>query len=496
MRIKTLDDWTISQIRSGEIIRNYCDVVKELVENSIDAFSKNINIYIYDDEVKISDDGIGMEIEDLSLSIKSHTTSKFKGFDNINSLGFRGEGLYAISTISYINIQSRYKEDLLGNEINNKGEITRNICRNVGTKITVKNLFYNMQLRRVNRNKKKDFYKIISYLENLSIAYGYIFFKIYRNDKYYLSLNDNINIGGFYLEDLNTYNISGENFTMKIYLPKQYKKTKKFFSFFVNNRPVKDFRIYEVLKPHLCNKFSIKNINFLVVLLNISPSNIDVNVSVDKSYVEVLIWEQIISVINEYFIKLPNKSHFKKLKEDSCQMFYISPKVIFNYKNKYAFIYFDNEIYVIDIHAISEKVLFLELKNNKFFKQILIEPVSLYITHSNMIILEEKYEILEKWFSFSFVGNYIRIKEIPSFMNTDNLEYNFFYILNNNDAFDDLLKELACKNAIKSGDVLTEEEIIELFKKVFEDNDYSSCNHGRNTYFILQEKFLNKKFQR
>lgn len=497
MVIKSLDVWTISQIRSGEVIKNYYDVVKELVENSIDASARNINLYILNDEIKISDDGIGMNLEDLLICLNSHATSKFKGLNNIDTLGFRGEGLHAISTVSEITLQSRYEEDVIGHEIDNKGNIKNNITRNVGTEITVKNLFYNIKARRMYINMQKDFIKIINYLENLSIAYDHIAFRIYRNNRHYLLLHHNVRIGGIDKEELKSYHIHDSEFTLKMYIPKYYKKTKKFVSFFVNNRWVKDFGIYEALKKHLFRKFNINNLDFLVVFLNIKTAHIDVNVSANKTYIEVFILDKILEAIDKYFNISPTINNHQ-LKDISYKLSYLPPKVIFNYKNKYVFMDYEEKIHILDIHAISEKVLFLQLKQNEFTKQVLLDNISIYLTESDLLALENKYDLLNKWFSFSIIGNYLMIKEIPNFMNVNDVENNVFYILSvkNMDYFDKILSEIACKNAIKSGDPVTEEEIIRLFQHTLMHEDYQCCNHGRNVSFVIDEKFLNKKFQR
>ena len=182
MKITLLNSWTISKIRAAQVINNYYDIVKELVENSIDGKSTYINIYynIKNNEIRVIDDGIGMEKEDLKLSIESHATSKFSSLDNINYLGFRGEGLHIIRECGNLTISSKTNYEDMGHllEKNNNEFIIKPICKNTGTEVVITHIFENIPGKSKFINKKKDFLNIILFLQKISLAFNHIRFSV------------------------------------------------------------------------------------------------------------------------------------------------------------------------------------------------------------------------------------------------------------------------------------------------------------------------------
>ena len=153
-KILQLSEHVANMIAAGEVVEGPLSVVKELVENSIDAKSSTIKIELVDSgvkEIKIVDDGIGMDKDDATLAFSRHATSKLKTLDdlfNINSLGFRGEALPSIASVSDVRLKTSNGE--VGTEVNISGGKNLKVKRSdlgKGTTITVKNLFYNTPVR-------------------------------------------------------------------------------------------------------------------------------------------------------------------------------------------------------------------------------------------------------------------------------------------------------------------------------------------------------------
>jgi DNA mismatch repair protein MutL len=153
-RIKQMDEILANKIAAGEVVERCASVVKELVENSIDAESKEIKIDLIDagtKQIKVVDDGIGMDKEDAVMAFNRHATSKLKTEEDlfhINTLGFRGEALASIASVSEVNLKTC--QDDVGTEviINGGRLISVNPCESRrGTIITVSNLFYNTPAR-------------------------------------------------------------------------------------------------------------------------------------------------------------------------------------------------------------------------------------------------------------------------------------------------------------------------------------------------------------
>jgi DNA mismatch repair protein MutL len=191
-QIKILDEKLVSKIAAGEVIENPSSVVKELVENSLDANSDEITIRIEGenfDIIEIQDNGNGMNQENLELSLTKHATSKIENENdlfNIISLGFRGEALNSIASVSYMEIVTRQKNEEIGYKLNWDGfsqKITKTGCM-TGTKIIVKNLFYNTPVRRkFLKSQIQEFAKILNLISKLALYNFDKSFKLYKNNK-------------------------------------------------------------------------------------------------------------------------------------------------------------------------------------------------------------------------------------------------------------------------------------------------------------------------
>ena len=300
--IKKLNSNIINNIAAGEIIEGPSSVVKELLENSIDAGSKNIDIYIEESGIKnivVKDDGCGMSKNDLEIAFKRHTTSKIYSKDdlfNIKTLGFRGEALPSIASVSFLSAISKNNTEI--NQIKiigGKKEFIKKGALNKGTLIKVENLFFNLPARKkFLKNKNKEFNKISSIVKSYALCYPDIYFKFSHNGNEIYDLNRNSlkdrigDIFGRKFKDSlisvdyqkDDCNING--FAGNIDLLRK-RKTNQFI--FLNNRLIKDKLIEKaILQPFLS---SIQRNEYPFYVLNIEvPFNyVDVNVHPNKNEV-------------------------------------------------------------------------------------------------------------------------------------------------------------------------------------------------------------------
>ena len=321
-KIVKLDKLTISKIAAGEVIERPASVVKELVENSIDAQSSKITINIQEGgkkTVEVIDDGIGMESTDARLSINRHTTSKINNADDlfsIHSLGFRGEALASIVSVAQVEIITKTEESDLGiHLVIEGGEIVsdKQASAPKGTRISVKNLFFNVPVRRkFLKTTSTEINHITEYVTKLALVDPSISFTLTHNGKDILTApkGDLIaQITAIFGENIaraclpinkkeNDYTVTG--FITK---PEFSRKSKDYLYIFVNGRSVTNkvisdavLRGYGTAVPH--NRYPI-----IFLYFDLPPDEVDVNVHPSKKEIrfsnEAKVYALIESAIRE-----------------------------------------------------------------------------------------------------------------------------------------------------------------------------------------------------
>lgn len=195
MSIKLLPKNLQNQIAAGEVVERPASIIKELVENSIDAGADNIFIEVEEGGIKkirICDNGKGIEEEDNLMIFKRYATSKISNIDDLFSLtsfGFRGEALASISSVSDLIIKTKTEKDIVGREINCKGEV-KSCSMTTGTEVIVKNLFWNVPARKkFLKTEQKEQKEITIMVENFALSHPEISFELKHNGKQVLKLS-------------------------------------------------------------------------------------------------------------------------------------------------------------------------------------------------------------------------------------------------------------------------------------------------------------------
>jgi DNA mismatch repair protein MutL len=313
--IKKLDPIIIDRIAAGEVIERPASVVKELIENSLDAKAKKIEIYTWNagiEKIIIKDDGEGILKEDLPLTIEKHATSKIQklqDIENILSFGFRGEALSSIASISLIEIQSKHKEEKMGNQlIARGGEILslKPYALNNGTKIIVSDLFYPTPVRKKYlKSEIAENRAILKEIIKLALSKPEVEFIYYRDDKIIFNLpattfeNLTKRINLIFEENFSDILIplffKKDNLIIKGWIGKpRIKKTliDRQYIFF-NSRPVEIKNIRYIIK-NAYGDLLPENFQPIFFLYYELPSNkIDVNVHPQKKEIRILEESQI-----------------------------------------------------------------------------------------------------------------------------------------------------------------------------------------------------------
>ena len=304
--IHVLDETTINKIAAGEVVERPASVIKELIENSIDASATNIEVEIGDGGVaymRITDNGIGMTEEDARLAILRHATSKIQQVEDlfdIASLGFRGEALASIASVSHFSLTTRKADSDLGTRITvDGGTFTDCIPYGAapGTTIEIRDLFYNTPARRkFLKSERTEASKIQDIVGKLALSNPHISFKLIVDDRVAIITPGNGNIGDT-VAALYGYKTKDDIFTVayesdSIYIdgvvskPTLLKSTRIWQTIIVNNRVISDKTIMKAIdNPY--HALLPKNGHPLVVLnITVPAGMVDINVHPRKSEVK------------------------------------------------------------------------------------------------------------------------------------------------------------------------------------------------------------------
>ena len=338
-QIFVLDENTINKIAAGEVVERPASIVKELVENSIDAGSTAITIEIRDggiSYIRVADNGRGMSFQDARLSFERHATSKISTADdlqNIDTLGFRGEALASISAVTQLEMITREKESVSGIHIvNHGGKIVseKEIGCPEGTTIITKNLFFNTPARlKFLKSSRTETAHISDLVGKLILAHPEISFRYINNGRtiYYSTGDGDLKnaILSVYGKDVvdqlipvePTDNLSGIKLWGYLGKPSLARKNRNFQSYYINGRYVKSSLLAESIETAYKPYLTVNLFPWVVLHIEIDPSAIDVNVHPTKTEIRFREEEQIKQYIQQYIAEiLKENPYIPVLRED------------------------------------------------------------------------------------------------------------------------------------------------------------------------------------
>lgn len=305
MKINVLEPSVYNRISAGEVVERPASIVKELVENSIDAGAKHIVIEVEGGGIKnitISDDGCGIDKEDLTVAFLPHATSKIKkaeDLDSIISLGFRGEALASIASVCQVKLSSKTQDSSLGYSLKVDGGVFGDVvevARSNGTTISCSNLFFNTPVRaKFLRKPKTEEAEITHLVERFMLSFSDISFEYFVDGKQVYntstcSMSDIIYTiyGKEIYDNLVKLDYNENGFSLEGYVvkPKVSKTNRTYQTLFVNNRYVENALISTCLS-NIYSSFLMKGrFPVYVIKLNVPSDNVDVNVHPSKREVK------------------------------------------------------------------------------------------------------------------------------------------------------------------------------------------------------------------
>ncbi len=557
-KIRLLDQETVSLIAAGEVVEKPANIVKELLENSIDAASSSIKVQLTSggkDSISVEDNGTGMSDEDALLSIKRHATSKIYSKDDLRSIrtfGFRGEALHSITSVSESIIETGETYETPSTRIKIKfGEImdVEKSSPRKGTLIKVWNIFGNLPARKKTlRSQSLELKDIMDVFLQYAVYYNEIKFSIDNNSKLIYELPGTKNrierisylFGNNIARDLKEGQFENGNMKIRILTTKTYfeRRPGKIFVY-VNSRPVSASPFIPSILYGYGSHIFHGQYPVTIVDIRIEPSLVDVNVNPSKTKVrfvnEYEVFQGISSAIEKIFQNenmIPSLSpdvrnfEIKNMRIETQKTLPVEKRtmqkaiednipglkginVIGQVLNTYIICDVGDGILIVDQHAAHERIraerILYSMKNDK--KQVLLNPLDIEMDPSDIQILKEYGKVFEDiGFEMDIYETIAVVRKIPDIFGDSDirgvLNEGIMRIreLNQKDITDEekyrIASLMACRGAIMAGDKLSYEEMKNLVHSLMKCNNPYNCPHGRPTMVKLEKDEIEKMFKR
>lgn len=543
-KIKILPPSLVGKIAAGEVVDRPASALKELIENSIDAGAKNIQVYIKKYGIaliKVVDDGEGIPSEDIVLAFHRHATSKIEKEEDlytISTLGFRGEALYSIAQVSKLRITTQYKEDPVGRELLLiGGEIKeQKPAHTKGTTVEVMELFHNAPVRRkFLRSPTTERAHIIETVQNYALAYPEISFYLQIDGEEILTLpNTNSALirvsqifGQTFAEKLRHRELSEGDYRIEIFLGTEElarrQRTRQLI--FINRRPVRDSLISGALYKALQVKDAHPQ---FFLFITMPPEQVDFNVHPAKREVRFRNPEDLINLIFRLSEPESKVYHLSETLEEwkvsdktalaYCQQSFLSCNSCYQEVQSLNFLNLGNAIVAIereggilflDYHGAHERVNFERLlKGNNENVNRLVFPHSVELTADYYALLSKNLEILNELGieAEEFGKNSIVVRAVPDFLSgvdiVDILE-SIATVLKEDTGKPDLQEikrkvaaTIACHKSLRANDRINAYDLKILLEKLESTTDPEHCPHGRPIRKFVSLEEIKKWFLR
>jgi DNA mismatch repair protein MutL len=586
MPIIILPDDVISQIAAGEVVERPASVVKELIENSLDAHARNIHVEVAgggQKRIRISDDGDGIRAAEVSLALTRHATSKLRtaaDLEHIQTLGFRGEALASIAAVSNLTLVTRHRSDDVGLQVKLEGgRFTQNkpIGAPAGTLITIENLFFNTPARlKFMKSENTEKRNISAVIMNYAMAYPGVRFVLSQDGREAFRSPGQGNLGDvvvsvFGLEtfrdmiEINQREFSRENgieVTIRGYVsqPENNRKDRTRIVLFVNGRAVQDAGLSYAVTQAYHSLIEKGRHPLAVLMLTVPTEFVDVNVHPTKAEVRFqdtnLIFAALQRAIRQSVlgykpavlhtrmvasdgdlwqgslrldrnrIELNGESHTSKarpdLRADSDEGLELIPetmerlarprtlpllRVIGQIGATYIIAEGPAGMYLIDQHAAHTRILYQEAQDLLAVSDNLpgraLESVTLQTSAADARILAQHIQLLSR-FGFDleeFGGTTFLIRSVPLWIgNSDPVQclLSLPEILREKrtDPQQDILIRLADLIAIKSGQILSTDDMRDIVRRLERCPEPQRSPTGQNTLIHMSANELEREFNR
>lgn len=548
MSIRVLNPAVAARIAAGEVVERPSSIVKELIENAIDASATCIKVTVPEDPVSliiVSDDGCGIEKDDLVLAFSRHATSKIPDDDvtRIETLGFRGEALPAASAISHVRLSSRAAGSDMAWEISASPSNVTNpspIAGDKGTSVAVRDIFSNVPARlKFLKSKRTEMASIRTIFDNAALAVPDVEFRFISNGRevVYHRAGDRRNglavfnrvkdvLGEAFASDAVevSADIDGVSVRGAACVPTRFRKDRKGLTVAVNGRVVTDPVIVSAIREAYSGLIApgLEPIAFIHVFVR--SEDVDVNVNPRKSEVRFADAAAVYSAVSSSVRAALDQVGLMTSKKLAARAAELAAgprpeasdrrrlplgRVIGQANGSWILGELMDGFVIVDQHAAHERVLLERLKDSCGGLRSaarLPTPVVVTLRQEELAVLQDCADgLTEAGFDLEFVPGAIFVTAIPDVMAGLDVEVILTSLASSVIAIptravanrlNELLSEAACHAAIKAGQVLTLDEADRLLREIEATPNAGQCNHGRPTVVFLSDADLRRLFAR
>jgi DNA mismatch repair protein MutL len=556
--IRQMDARLANMIAAGEVVDRPASVIKELVENAIDANATHVNVEVFDmgmSKMIVTDNGVGMDHIDAKHAFSRHATSKIKDeydLSHIRTLGFRGEALAAIASVSKVTLKTRqegsdgYMVVFEGGHFVSEGAATLN----KGTVIEVKDLFYNTPARfKYIKSDLAEKNQITDIFDRLALAHPEIRFSLSMDGKKiketfgkpdFHQLIDAI-YGSRMTQGMVHFSKVVQKITIKGYLlsPHIARSRKKDISIFVNGRYIKNYALVQAVIDGYHSFMMVGKYPIALIHIEMDPSLLDCNVHPQKYEVK-FVNEMILAYHIEAYVKEALTLSRHDIPETLKTIHKVEPDTLYtplqldlsgvkeeniieegsipihklpdmNYVGVFSgtYLIFQNEegMYLVDQHAAAERVRYEHyvnvLKSPLKARRLMLMGFQLDMTDQEKDVIKHHLHDFE---AVGFIFNEeIALMEVPTWLRDEEIDLAIEAMIDmlesekNIDLAklrDALAKDISCKGAIKANKALSMVEVEHLMKMLQICENPYHCPHGRPTIIKLSHYDIERMFKR
>jgi len=555
-RIKVLPPDLRNKIAAGEVVERPSSVVKELIENSIDAGSRDIRIdLLYGGKrlIRVSDDGSGMDREDALLCFERHATSKLANEEdlfNITTLGFRGEALPSIASVSRVKLTTGLRGSASGVSLEIDGGELREVkdSPSAGTSVEIRDLFFNTPARKkFLKANSAELFHIIDTVTKEAISHPGIGFSLSSGGQETMVLpkasapRERLMqiYGEEFLKGLAETDSENEDLSIKAFISQgeNFRKSKAHQFIFVNGRPIKDSSLSHAVYKAFEGLLPVDKHPVFFLFLEVDPRKVDFNVHPTKREVRFEEKERVYTFVNRHIRETVKKGRaeyagaFAEPVEIGADGFssgppspvphapegsFVSENTELGYSPSLPFLYLGDTfvatsgrggLTLVDHHAAHERILY-----EKFLKRVAISgrhllfPEQVRLTHKEYRVLIDQKDLLSEFGVEidDFGHDTVIVRTVPDVMDagdkrgilSDIAASIIEGVPDGRSLKETLAAKIACHSSVRGKNILNQEEFSRLLADLENTEHPDQCPHGRPTRIFYSLDDLKKMFKR